>query len=299
MTDTVEQFVNAFRGRGDAYGSWAGGCVRSPLTRRQFEQHLTSGPYIGVYPLIADKVSWGCIDIDGKDFHFEWHAMWTLAQNLTTMMRVKDIHAHIERTANGFHLWIFPTVPLVPASHMRRALMATCKAIGYDPKEVNPKQESATGLGNYVRLPYYGSLIHGTPNDRHFVDEQGAPIDIDQALANIETSRTTPEALAALAALWQPPARSTTINTHTTHFDPSLLTDKERMVWRDGPANGYDRSSTLVRLARLMLERGVEPDEVFPVLKSADERWGKFYMRTDGDDQLIAIIERMGDKLRG
>ena len=48
-----------------------------------------------------------------------------------------------------------------------------------------------------------------------------------------------------------------------------------------------------------MLERGMTPDDVFPFIKSADERWGKFYMRDDCDDQLVALIARMADKING
>ncbi|MGA0710169.1 MAG: TOTE conflict system archaeo-eukaryotic primase domain-containing protein [Ilumatobacteraceae bacterium] len=297
IEDVVERFTQVFRGRGDAYGSWNGGCIKQPLTRRQFEQHLGNGPHIGVYPLITDKVSWGCIDIDGKDFDRDWDTMFTLARNLTTMLRVKKVYAHTERTSNGYHLWIFPDAPLVPASHMRRALMAACKAIGYDPKEVNPKQEKAVGVGNYVRLPYYGAITNGTPPDRHFVDTEGTPIDLVEALGIIENSRTHPDDLAHLATLWQPPPRSQTVNTTYTEVDTSWLTGREFVCWRDGPAEGYDRSGTLVRLARLMLERGVEPDQVFPILKSADQRWGKFYERPDCDEQLVAIIERMASKI--
>lgn len=298
-TDVVDRYLTLFRGRGDCYGSWQGGCIKEPLTRRQFEQHLTEGPYIGVYPLVNDRVSWGCIDIDGKDFGHNWQNMWTLARNLSTVLRVKDVYAHTERTRNGYHLWVFPTAPLVPAAHMRRALMAACKAIGYDPKEVNPKQEKAIGVGNYVRLPYYGAIACGLPEDRYFVDADGLALDLVESLAVLEHGKTTPEALEALARLWQPPATSHTVNTNNTHVDTTLLTGREFVAWRDGPASGFDRSGSLVRLARLMLERGMTPDDVFPFIKSADERWGKFYMRDDCDEQLVALIARMADKING
>lgn len=297
MNDLVERYIALFRGRGDCYGSWSGGCIKEPLTRRQFEQHLTSGPHIGVYPLVSDRVSWGCIDIDGKDFGHHWQEMWTLARNLTTVLRVKDVHAHTERTANGYHLWVFPDSPLVSAAHMRRALMAACKAIGYDPKEVNPKQEKATGVGNYVRLPYYGAISCGTPDNRYFVDADGLALDLVEALAVLEHGRTSAQKLEELAELWQPPQVTRTVNTNNTYANTGLLNGLEYTCWRDGPAEGFDRSGTLVRLARMLLNRGFTPDEVFPFVKSADERWGKFYMRDDCDEQLVAIIERMASKI--
>ena len=298
-TDIVDRYLALFRGRGDCYGSWSGGCVKEPLTRRHFEQHLTEGPYIGVYPLVSDRVSWGCIDIDGKDFGHHWGDMWTLARNLTAVLRVKDVYAHTERTANGYHLWVFPDTALVPAAHMRRALMAACKAIGYDPKEVNPKQEKAVGVGNYVRLPYYGAVACGLPENRFFVDPDGLALDLIEALAVLEHGKTSAEALESLAELWRPPTVEHSINTNNTFANTAMLTGREWVIWRDGPSEGSDRSGTLVRLARLMLERGVTADDIFPILKSADERWGKFYMRDDCDEQLAAIIERMAGKING
>lgn len=296
-TETVDRFMTVFRGRGDCYGSWQGGCIKEPLTKRQFEQHLTSGPFIGVYPLVSEHVSWGCIDIDGKDFDHDWDEMQTLAQNLTTMLEVKSVFAHIERTANGFHLWVFPEQALVPAAHMRRALMAACKAIGYDPKEVNPKQEKAVGVGNYVRLPYYGAISNGRPPNRFFVTRHGQAIELNDAIDEIENRKTTTEALAALAQLWEPPAKTHTVNINTTAVNTEELNGLEYQIWRDGPTEGFDRSGNLVKLARLLLERQVHPDKVFAFLKSADERWGKFYMRQDGDEQLARIVQRMADKI--
>lgn len=297
--DLVDRYLTLFRGRGDCYGSWSGGCVKEPLTRRQFEQHLTEGPFIGVYPLVSDHVSWGCIDIDGKDFGHDWTEMFTLARNLTTVLRVKDVYAHTERTANGYHLWVFPDTTLVPAKHMRRALMAACKAIGYDPKEVNPKQEKAVGVGNYVRLPYYGALACGTPEDRYLVDAEGLALDLVEALAVLEHGKTSATALASLSELYVPPTQTYAVNMNNTVANTGILTGREWTIWRDGPSEGSDRSGTLVRLARLLLERGIPPNDIFPILKSADERWGKFYMRKDCDEQLAAIIERMAGKLYG
>ena len=293
MIDLVDRFVHLFRGRGDCYGSWTGGCIKQPLTRRQFEQHLTDGPYIGVYPLVSDRVSWGCIDIDGKDFGHQWDNMWSLARNLTTVLRVKNVVAHTERTQNGYHLWVFPDAPLVPASHMRRALMAACKAIGYDPKEVNPKQEKAVGVGNYVRLPYYGAISNGTPESRFFVDPEGLPLDFEESLAVLEHGKTDPKSLASLSELWQPPTVERSINTSSTFANTALMTGREYLIWRDGPLEGSDRSGTLFRLAAYMLERGISPDDVFPILKSADERWGKYYLRDDGDREIVGIIDKV------
>ena len=48
--DYLEDFVSLFRGRGDAYGSWEGGCVRSPVSPQTFLDHLNGELLFGVYP---------------------------------------------------------------------------------------------------------------------------------------------------------------------------------------------------------------------------------------------------------
>lgn len=299
MTNAVVgHFVHTFRGRGDAYGTWEGGARREPLTRRTFEQHLTNGPFIGVYPLVGTRVAWGCVDIDGKDFGHDWDVMWRLADNLTTVLSVKKIYGHQERTANGIHVWVFPSASLVPAAHMRRALMAACTAIGYNPKEVNPKQEDAKGgLGNYVRLPYYGALDNGTPPDRYFVDSNRKALSLESALEAVEAGKTDPSDLAVVAELWSPPERQTFSVNRDIGADIKHLTDlmpgKAWVIWRDGPINGADRSGTLVRLAGILAEEGLPADVIFHLVRTADERWGKYHQRDDCEEQLTRIIERV------
>lgn len=298
-TDTVERFIRVFRGRGDAHGSWQGGAIRQPLTRQIFERHLTHGPHIGVYPLIDTRCSWGCIDIDGKDFDRDWDQMWAIADNLRTVLKVKSVHAHHERTANGIHVWVFPDAPIVPAAHMRRSLMAACVAIGYSPKEVNPKQEDTKGgLGNYVRLPYYGALSNGTPPDRYMTDADRSPLALDDALDAIEGAKTDPGALEELSHLWEPPQTAKVavpdlnIGSDIRPFT-RLMNGRAWKIWSDGPLDGADRSGTLIRLAGELARQGLPTDVMFVLLKTADQRWGKYYLRPDCDEQLVRIIERV------
>jgi len=214
MTDDeiVDAYIKLFRGRGDAIGTWEGGSIRTELDRSDFANHLKStyqDEWIGVYPHLGDRgVSWGCIDIDGKDFQKEdhtdadvlgvnwvhdWARMLTLAHNIQAVLDYKHVYAHIEQTRNGYHLWVFPEAGIVPAAYMRRALMAACKACRYDPKEVNPKQETLNPdkpFGNYVRLPYYGALANGTPIDRFVIDEDG-PMTVEEFTRTATTHRTS------------------------------------------------------------------------------------------------------------
>lgn len=302
--ELIATYTNLFRGRGDAYGTWEGGSIRETLTRQHFANHLqssVSADWIGVYPHLGNAmdqhVTWGCVDIDGKDFDHDWDRMWELADTLVAVLFVKDIEAWREKTTNGIHIWVFPEGGHCPSRWMRRSLMAACKAVGYDPKEVNPKQEELLPgkLGNYVRLPYHGALAAAdfTRSDRHFVFE-----DHETALTLQEFLElpllTAQTALEATSQLWTPPVRVTFDGPPPKDVENilPLLSGLTYTIWKDGPLEGRDRSNTLAKLAYNLAEEGIQQPAGFAVVKDADRRWGKFADRPDCDEQIMRFVER-------
>lgn len=290
--DKLDAYIKLFRGRGDVYGSWAGGCVKKPLTPDTFFGHLQGDELIGVYPLFPYKdrwfCVWGCSDIDVDDLD--------AARNLQTAFAFKGVTAWVEKTRKGYHVWVFSST-LVQASVMRRAFLAAHQAIDYPAKEVNPKQESARGgYGNYVRLPYPG-IVLGWPSERYMLQlESDEPLKFDDFLTQATATMTDDSKLEELANLWKAPTPRRVISDAAP---PPELADVLKkvgpipyVIWRDGPLEGRDRSSTLFRLSCVVRDRGITPDEAFTLLKSADSRWGKFYLRPDGDSEIIKIIER-------
>lgn len=286
----LDTFTTLFRGRGDVYGSWSGGCVKKPLTEAQFLNHLQGDEMIGVYPLLQYKSNWytvwGCTDIDVDDLD--------AARNLQLAFGIKGITSWVERTRKGYHIWVFAD-SLVPASTMRRAFLAAHQAINYPAKEVNPKQESAgVGYGNYVRLPYPASALE-MPRERYIMDDDDQPMRLKDFLDKAIHTRTDEEHLDAIAQLWKPPQPKHIMTMETTADIRQILHKVgpvPYIMWRDGPLEGGDRSGTLFRLACKMRDVGITPAEALTVLKSADSRWGKFYLRSDGDSELQKMIER-------
>lgn len=287
---TIDRYISLFRGRGDAYGSWEGGCVRQPLDAHTFERHLKGQELIGVYPLLPFKgswwVTWGCTDIDVDDLDS--------ARNLQMAFKVKGVQSWVEKTRRGYHVWVFAD-GLIPAATMRRAFLAAHEAIGYPAKEVNPKQESAgSGLGNYVRLPYPNGL-NEMPRERYVLDDSDAHLEMESFLFQADATRATLEQLESIASLWKPPVRHHIMNLETNADVRSVLKKVgpvPYIMWRDGPMEGNDRSGTLFRLACKMRDAEIPADEALAVIKSADERWGKFHSRPDGEEEMIKLIER-------
>jgi len=306
-SDAIKQFHHLFKGRPDALGTWDGpgsGIARGPHAYADTVDHLCSPAgkrWIGVYPHLGTSidghshVTWGCIDVDGKDFDHDFPKMWGLANTLRIMLEIKNVFGHIEQTRNGYHLWVFPEGGKANAAHMRRALMAACKAVNYDPKEVNPKSETLeTGkIGNYVRLPYHGYLSDTTQHERKFCDGYDDLYGLEEWLT-LKLRYTALDALETVAALWTPPPVATFDGPVPDNIQ-ALLTAVRGLtysIWRDGPLEGRDRSNTLAKLGYNLKEDGMSMPAAFSIVKDADTRWGKFFGREDCDEQIMGIIER-------
>lgn len=285
MTDAVEIFMDLFRGRSDAYGTWSGGSVRSEVNYSSFARHLNGEELIGVYPLTSEStVRWGCSDIDVDDLD--------AARNLQTAFKMKDVASYVEKTVKGYHVWVFAD-DWIPAPIMRRAFLSAHQVIGLPPKEVNPKQEEATGLGNYVRLPYPDGYDQ-MPEVRYMLfDAQDVPMTLGQFLASAPYNRTSINLLKPLADLYRPPRRAVVEPNINAPIRESLkyINGYIANIWRNGPMNNGDRSNTLVRMCHYMREYGTPINHAYCILVDADKRWGKFHERPDAVVHLTKIIE--------
>lgn len=293
--EAAHQFMMLFRGRGDAYGSWEGGCVRSPLTEDSFYRHLNGDELIGVYPhvYIRDgwKCVWGCTDIDVEDLD--------AAANIKSAFAMKNVPSWIERTRKGYHVWVFVEKGSVATTRvMRRAFLAAHQAVNYPAKEVNPKQEDpGKGYGNYVRLPYPDGFNEPIGANRYMLDVYEHPLQLREFLEAVEDGgRASLDALQSIADMYKEPERRTVVINDVSDDVNHILPKLNRaafVYWQDGPIHGRDRSTTLVRLAHLLEQSGLEPTDAFAILKSADLRWGKFHMRNDGEEQIMKIISHV------
>ena len=294
--------MTLFRGRGDAYGTWQGGCMRKPLTTESFWRHLHGEELIGVYPIvpIGDEYRcvWGCSDIDVDDID--------AARNLQTAFALKGITAWVEKTRKGYHVWVFST-KTVTAATMRRAFLAAHQAVNYPPTEVNPKQENAKGgLGNYVRLPYPSALDFDQDREetrwRYVLDDNDLPVALHSFVPMAIAQRATPEQLEEIASIYKPPATNNVVINDIVDQDVVALVGRlsglAYTIWRDGPKAGSDRSLTIYKFAALVSEQGFTPEEAYVLIQSADMRWGKFYMRPDPDKEITRLVMRVYGKTK-
>lgn len=286
MNDAVETFMSLFSGRTDAHGTWEGGSKKSPVSYETFARHLYGEELIGIYPLTDEStVRWGCTDIDIDDLDS--------ARNLQVAFAMKSIPSFVEKTVRGFHVWVFAD-DWVPASIMRRAFLSAHEVIGLPAKEVNPKQEEASGLGNYVRLPYPGG-IDSVPENRYMMFKQDdAPMTLKQFLDSASESMVDINLLRPLAELHKPRKRVTLdvtsvrqdVQEALDYVSPYIAT-----IWRNGPVGTKDRSNILCMMVHKMREYGTPMNHAYTILVDADKRWGKFHNRPDATEQLVKIVE--------
>lgn len=297
---SVSHFVNLFRGRGDVYGHNEGRCVKQALTFQKFIEHLDGVEPIGVYPIVPSKgdfkVVWGCSDFDTAE-------AWTHAKNLHDAFQAAGVTAWIERSrSKGFHVWVF-CMDLVSASAMRNMFLAAHQVANVPATEVNPKQTrlAAGQYGNYVRLPYVN--VHDrTATAQRIVDPVVGPecvVPFEDFVSAAVASRISPERVAEIAAMYvEPPKAARNINDY--EFDDVNLMEAMRqlsplgqVIWRDGPLVGQDRSTALSRLGHVCVSSGLNPSQTKAVIKTADQRWGKYHLRADCDKEIDKLVIRV------
>jgi len=295
--DTIKRFMGLFRGRLDAYGSEEGGCVKHSVTNLLFEDHLAGTTPIGIYPIVPHHGDcwcvWGCSDIDIEDY--------SLAVNLQAALSAGGVYSHIERSrSKGYHVWVFSDKPVL-AQDMRRMFLAAHQVADIPPREVNPKQETLVGAsyGNYVRLPYAGWSAVGLDTDkRRMLISFTECYALDDWLDIAEANLTPKVTIERLASFYKPPVA--TVQFNEDYVPCESLPDAKRklsplgkVIWRDGPLQGRDRSSTLAKLGHECVRSGLNPSETKVVLVDADLRWGKYHNRTNGELEIDKLVQRV------
>lgn len=283
-TANDECFKLLFTGHPDAYGSEQGGCIKQPPSQLIFEGHLYGKKPIGIYcTMPGNLVQWACSDIDVDDY--------AQAHNVASALRHMGFNPYVEVSrSKGYHVWLFFSEP-VSAYDARKVMLLAHKAANVQVREVNPKQvelNERKPYGNYVRLPY-PHLEESTPR-RKVWRAPFKPYPFEEFVWSAYDSCASPNQVKEWANRYVEPAKVRSDVVPSTRPDQGSMRPLTRHVFNNGPGEGYDRSTTLVRLARLMREDGIPAGEALGLLLDADARWGKFSERVDGREQLEKIL---------
>lgn len=165
------------------YKSWT---VDGPSTPELWEKHLAGEEGIGIPPLRDDgTVGWAAIDIDIYGGGLDHAALAKRAAELGLPLVV------CRSKSGGGHVLGFFKEP-APANRVRPLMEAWCEALGFEAKEIFPKQDQldeATPNGNWLNMPYHG----GDASNRYAIGPDGEKLDVDGFIALAEARRTTIE----------------------------------------------------------------------------------------------------------
>lgn len=301
--DPVTAFADLFIGSDEGYGTEAGGCDKDTSVSyyERIVYHLEGDVPMGVYPLrnlVGDGwcVHWGCVDFDeGEDKSLAYAA--NVAQVITAMGGV----GYVERSrSKGYHVWLFLD-GWYPAVLVREALLGACQTVGAPTKEINPKSVSlAEGqLGNYVRLPYPGAYAEDGrfPADRRVMIQEGVrdPVPFEWFVQQALEHRAGASVLESLRSLYQAPVRIVAAPAGPVG-EGDMYKRMGGLAWtvyKDGPLDGGGRGHTLFKLACLLAEDGNHTQgEALAICIEADQRWGKFHERANGEVTIEGIVRK-------
>ena len=299
----TQPYITLFRGRGDVYGHNEGRCVKEQLTNDVFQKHFSGEAPIGIYPLVPHfeqfYVAWGCVDFDTADADEN-------AVKLHDALMEAGIVSWIEKSrSKGFHVWVFAEQAVL-AEDMRNMLVVASHVAETPTTEVNPKQTTlkAGQYGNYVRLPYPNLDDQQTDKQRifHKKDVESGSFDNPMVFSDFVESamslRTSQETIKRIASMYQPPKQEPVVLNDYV-YDATLseamqiLSPLGKVIWRDGPLAGKDRSSTLAKLGHETVRSGLNPSQTKIVLMTADKRWGKYHLRHDGELEIDKLVVRV------
>ena len=298
-----KDYKTLFRGRTDVYGHNEGRCVKEPLTDEVLNAHLEGKAPMGVYPMVPKDgehyVVWGCSDFDTTD-------ALDNAIKLYDTLEVVGITSWIERSrSKGYHVWVFAETP-VHAKDMRNMFLAAHAVAEVPALEVNPKQPTlgVGQYGNYVRLPYPD--VHDAYTDKQrFLYRQnieagnhGESKVLFLDFCRKAMAQRTPAMLIESIAGMYKEHKPVTINTdylYDATLDEAMqsLSALGKVIWRDGPLEGNDRSRTLTKLGHECVRSGLNPSQTKTIIKTADIRWGKYHLRTNGEDEIDKLVVRV------
>lgn len=261
-----------------------------PLTEDVFRKHLTTGPFIGVYPSLPHDEGaacvWGCTDIDYDDGGVD-------AGSLHDALEAVGINSWVEKTRRGWHVWVFATT-LTPAWAMRNMFLAAHQVVGLNPKEVNPKQTVLQHgqLGNYVRLPYPA----GADATERIMYDQGQPLGLEDFLYRACETQHTPADILRVAEYYSEPVTQEVVIQSTDSSITEITRHLTALGWtifQQGPLEGRDRSTTLAHLTHECAKSGITAGEALKILEDADLRWGKYLARgMRGQQELEKLVLR-------
>jgi len=274
---TTSHFMKLFSGRTDCYGINQI-CLKQPLTKEEYKNHLEGVQRIGVYPIFEQKMThWIACDIDFPNF------------DTALMIKQKadkfKIKMWIERSkSKGFHVWCFFNKP-IEAVKPRLVFEMILEELEIK-CELFPKQDEVgeNQFGNFIFLPLFGG---DTKNGKTvFVDDKNnIIIDHSQDLNKIEyTDISVIEELIEINSLERRKVVMQEGSLDETRTFTKVLPCIEKI--KQGVQKGH-RNDACFRLTIFFKERNMPRDDIGVLLKN----WNAKNAAPLSDKEILTIVE--------
>ncbi len=250
MGNDTKAFQSLFKGRSDARGIEAGGCIKEKVTLKHYENHLLGEESLGIYPLLDNGAChFFAIDLDEKDFG--------KAKAIRKELHNLFIPVYIAASRRkGYHIYGFAEKEF-NAKAIRSILNNVLSKLTIK-AEIFPKQGEVSKtipLGNYINLPSFGFT-------RPFLNTDLREVKLEIALGKIK--RTPPEsverALRAIPTVIERTLKPKKVSGRRQKAAPPCV---EQML--HGVSAGA-RDEAAFALARHYFDRQYLPEEVLGLL---------------------------------
>jgi len=277
---SIEKFQKLFCGRTDVYGLNQM-CLKAPLTKEIYKDHLDGKQRIGVYP-IHDKnlTKWLACDIDQEDF--------SMALSIKQKAENLNLNMYIERSkSKGYHVWVFfdAEVEAVKARLVFESILEELEI----KCEVFPKQDNvAEGqYGNFIFLPLFGGSV---PEGRTVFVNDNNQIIIESIEKLSEIKLTSAKTLEAIIFLRKLERRKTIIE----ETNPKENSNEKRTFSRElpciekmklGVGKGH-RDNVCLRLVINYKEKGMSRGDIETLINN----WNLKNAEPLADKDLVKVI---------
>lgn len=251
LENWARSFATVFGGRRDARGTLPGGCVKEPLELSHIINHINGEESLGLYLLFDNGTCKAAV----VDFDFKSQANRVELSEKTSRRVAKKLFElglksyWFERSKSGMiHLWLFFSEP-VEARKVRRILRFAARELNLKIAngivEIFPKQDELSNgqVGNYIHLPYFGSL-NGQSLDRRVMIDPNTfePISLETFLERVQETLISPMELdMVVESLPKGDSKSQeTSNQNSNSSESALQRKKEKMIeilrkyWTEG-----------------------------------------------------------------
>ncbi len=185
MSNSIQTFLNLYKGRNDAYGVFNPALakeyqtVKAPLTTELYKKHLAGEISLGVIPITPDgKCSAGWVDDDShksdKSKPVEKYDYNKLLQKINLL----NLPVVITKSkTGGAHIGLFFDKPY-PARDVRHILKKVAYQVCEKSYDIFPRQEQLTkdNCGSFINLPYHRG------NSRVVINSEGKELNFEEGM---------------------------------------------------------------------------------------------------------------------